>query len=188
MPLPVIVGTAACLLAVWAAYTYNFLIHARAKVREGLSGVDVQLKLRHDLVPNLNEVVHAYADHESAVLRATSAQRSQAIAATRPEDVEVAENALAAEISRVLAVAEDNPRLKAAEKFLALSDELATIEDEIQASRELYNANVAFYNSRAQRIPTSLVALWMTPKSFSYLRLDPVDFNASLPRVGEFAA
>jgi LemA protein len=188
MPLPIIAAAAAVLLIVWVIYTYNFLIHARTKVREAMSGVDVQLKLRHDLVPNLNEVVRAYADHEQEVMRAAAAQRSRAIAATRPEDVEVAENALAEELTKLMAVAEDYPQLKAAEKFVALADELATIEDEIQASRELYNANVEFFNTRVQTLPASLVAMWMTPKAFDYLRLQPVEFDALRPRVGEFAA
>ncbi|MBJ7355175.1 MAG: LemA family protein [Thermoleophilaceae bacterium] len=188
MPLPIFAGAAASLLAVWAGYSYNYLIHARTKVREGMSGVDVQLKLRHDLVPNLNEAVRAYAEHEQEALRAAAAHRCRAIAAQSPTDIEVAENALAAEVSRLLAVAEQNPHLKAADRFIALSAELRAIEDEIQAARTLYNANVEFYNSRAQRIPLSLVAMWMTPKSFQYLRLDPIDFDLGRSRVGEFAA
>src|SRR4051812_19609652 len=132
MSLPVAVLSGACLISVWTVYSYNFLVHARAKVREAMSGVDVQLKLRHDLAPNLNEVVRAYARHENEAMRTLAAQRSRAIAAHRTADVELAENTLAAELSRVIAVAEDNPRLKAAAKFLALSSELRAIEDEIQ--------------------------------------------------------
>jgi LemA protein len=188
MPLPIFVGAAASLLAVWAAYSYNFLIHARTKVREAMSGVDVQLKLRHDLVPNLNDVVRGYADHENEAMRAAAAQRSRAIAAKSAPDVAAEENTLASEISRVLAVAEEYPQLKAADRFLALSDELREIEDEIQAARALYNENVEFYNSRAQSLPISLIAMWMKPQSFGYLELDPVEFNAGLTVVGEFAA
>lgn len=154
----------------------------------GHERVDVQLKLRHDLVPNLNEVVRAYAEHEQELMRAAAAHRSRAIAADRPEDVEVAENALAEDLSKLIAVAEAYPELKAAEKFIALADELALIEDEIQAARALYNANAEFFNTRAQSIPMSLIAMWMKPNAFAYLRLDPVDFNAVAPRVGEFAA
>ncbi|MGH2959970.1 MAG: LemA family protein [Solirubrobacterales bacterium] len=188
MTLPVVALAAVGLFAVWAIYTYNFLIHARTKVREGMSGVDVQLKLRHDLVPNLNEVVRAYAKHEQDVLRAAAALRSRAIEASRQEDVEQAENALAGELTKLLAVAEEYPQLKAEEKFIALADELARIEDEIQAARELYNANVEFFNTRAQSAPASFVAMWMAPKEFAFLRLDPVQFDAAVPRVGEFAA
>ena len=117
MTLPVIVSAAVGLFAVWAIYTYNFFVHARTKVREGMSGVDVQLRLRHDLVPNLNEVVRAYAEHERELMRAAAAHRSRAIAADRPEDVESAENALAEDLSRLIAVAEEYPQLKAAATF-----------------------------------------------------------------------
>lgn len=188
MTLPVIVSAAVGLFAVWAIYNYNFFIHARAKVREGMSGVDVQLKLRHDLVPNLNEVVRAYVEHEQELMRAAAAHRSRAIAADRPEDIEAAENALAEDLTKLIAVAEEHPQLKAAEKFIALAAELALIEDEIQAAHELYNANVEFFNTRAQSIPGSLIAMWMTPSAFAYLRLDPVEFDAVALRVGEFAA
>jgi LemA protein len=188
MTLPVIVSAAVGLFAVWAIYTYNFFVHARTKVREGMSGVDVQLRLRHDLVPNLNEVVRAYAEHEQELLRSAAAHRSRAIDAERPDDLEAAENALAEDLSKLIAVAEQNPQLKAAEKFIALAEELALIEDEIQAARALYNANVEFFNTRAQSIPASLIAMWMRPSAFAYLRLDPVDFDAVAPRVGEFAA
>lgn len=188
MTLTVIASAAVGFLAVWAIYTYNFLIHARTKVREGMSGVDVQLKLRHDLVPNLNAVVRSYAEHEQELMRSAAAHRSRAIAAGRAEDIEVAENALAENLSRLIAAAEEYPQLKAAEKFIALADDLALIEDEIQAARALYNANVEFFNTRAQSIPMSLIAMWMTPSAFAFLRLDPVDFDAVAPRVGEFAA
>ena len=133
-------------------------------------------------------MVRAYADHEQELLRSAAAHRSRAIAADRPEDVEAAENALAEDLSKLIALAEANPQLKAAEKFIDLADELAQIEDEIQAARALYNANVEFFNARAQSIPVSLIAMWMKPSAFAYLRLNPVDFNAVAPRVGEFAA
>jgi LemA protein len=188
MPLPIIVWAAGCLLAVWAGYSYNLLVHARTKVRDGMSDVDAQLKSRHDLVPNLNELVRGYADRGNDAMRAAAAQRSRAIAALRTTDVEAAENKLAAEISRVLEVAEDFPQLKGSARLLALSDHLRAIEDEIQGASSLYNANVEFYNTRAQRLPTSLVAMWMKPKTFPFLEFETVRFNAGLTRVGEFAA
>jgi LemA protein len=172
----------------WGLYTYNVLVHARAKVREGLSGVDVQLKLRHDLAPNLVETVRGYAAHEQETLRMIAAHRSEAIAATQPGDVEKAENGLAQELSRALLLAEVNPGLKASADFARLVDELSEIEDEVQASRALYNSNVEYYNSRAQAFPTFLVANWMHPSSFDYLNLQAVDFGTDDALVGEFAA
>lgn len=188
MSLPQVALVAAFALAIWAAYTYNFLVHARTKVHEAMSGVDVQLKLRHDLVPNLNELVRGYTDHESATLRAVAALRAQAIAARRSSEIEAIENQLAREVSRLLAVAEDNPVLKAAPEYAQLAEELSGIEDEIQAARELYNANAEFYNTRAQRFPAMLVAGFMKPRGFGYLRLDPIDLHPVTARVGEFAA
>jgi LemA protein len=188
MPLPILAGAVLVLIAAWAVYTFNFLVHARTKVREAMSGVDVQLKLRHDLVPNLNEVVSGYLAHEHEALRTAAAWRSRAIAASRPQDVEQAENSLAAGVSGVLAVAEGYPELKASSEFLELATRLREIEDEVQAARELYNSNVEFYNSRAQQLPASLIATWMRPRSFMYLRLDAIEFDAVLASMGEFAA
>jgi LemA protein len=85
-------------------------------------------------------------------------------------------------------VAENFPQLKASEKFIALAKQLTEIEDEIQGARELYNGNVEFYNSRAQSLPASIVAGFMNPRSFRYLKLEPVNFDADLTRMGEFAA
>jgi len=175
-------------IAIWAAYTYNFLVHARAKVREAMSGVDVQLKLRHDLVPNLNELVRGYAAQENETLRAAAALRAQAIAARRASEIEAVENGLAREVSRLIALAEDNPTLKAAPEYSQLAAELREIEDEIQAARELYNANAEFYNTRAQRFPSMLVAGFMKPHGFGYLRLDAIDLDPEIARMGEFAA
>lgn len=188
MSLPQVALVATLGVAVWAAYTYNFLVHARTKVHEAMSGVDVQLKLRHDLVPNLNELVRGYAQHESATMRAAAALRAKAIAARRASEIEVVENNLAHEVSRLVAVAEENPTLKAAPRYEQLAVELREVEDEIQAARALYNANVEFYNSRAQRIPSSLVATFMKPRGFGYLRLDAINLDPALSGVGEFAA
>ncbi|MBJ7459661.1 MAG: LemA family protein [Thermoleophilaceae bacterium] len=188
MSLPAFAGAAAVVIVVWAVYTYNYLIHARAKVREGFSGVDVQRRLRHDLVPNLCEAVRGSVVHENETLRAAAARRSKAIAASRPQDVEAAENSLAEGLSRLLALAERYPQLKSSEQFTKLAAELIATEDEIQAARAIYNANVEFYNTRAQRLPTSLVASWMKPRSFKYLRLEPIDVAKAVPPVGVFAA
>lgn len=188
MPLPVFVLACAALLAAWAAYTYNFLIHARAKVREARSGVDVQLRLRHDLVPALNAVVREYAEHEREALRIVAARRSRAIAADGTPELVTAENALAAGISELLAVAERYPGLKAAEQFRSVALELVGIEDELQSARQLHNANVEFYNSRAQAFPTVVIAGFMSPREFGYLLLDAVEFDAGRLGVGEFAA
>jgi LemA protein len=188
MSLPIVALAVFCAFTAWAAYTYNFMIHARAKVHEALSGVDVQLKLRHDLIPNLNELVRGYSDHESEALRASAVLRSRAIAARRASEIEELENTLAREVSRVVGLAEENPRLKASPEYAELAEQLRATEDEIQSARELYNSNAEFYNSRAQRFPAMLVASFMRPRGFGYLRLDPIDLDPLAVRVGEFAA
>jgi LemA protein len=183
------IALGAVVLAVaWAIYTYNFLIHARNKVGEAWSGIDVQLKRRHDLVPNLVETVRAYADHEHHVFESVTTLRNQAIAVQDPKAVERVENKLAHEMRSVIALSERYPNLKASEEFQKLANEVVDIENEIQASRSLYNANVQFYNSRAQSVPAALIADRMTPSSFPYLEFDYVATDASELLAGEFAA
>lgn len=182
------------LVAIWVAYTYNFMVHARAKVRESLSGIDVQLGQRHDLVPNLVEAVRGYAAHESAaqqaaaVLRIVPELRSAALSATTADELERAENGLARELRQLLLLGEGYPALKASEQFKRLMSELTEVEDEIQAARQLYNSNVEFYNSRAQSLPTVVVATWMRPAKFDFLHFDAVDLAGIDVVFKEFAA
>lgn len=179
---------AAVLLAAWAIYTYNFLIHARNKVAEAYSGIDVQLKQRHDLVPNLVKTVRAYADHEHKVFEAVTAIRNQALEAHEPKAVERVENKLARQMHSVIVLAERYPDLKASEHFQKLADQLVEVEDEIQASRALYNANVQFYNSRAQSIPAAVIADHLSPRAFPYLDFDYVETDGNSLTAGKFAA
>lgn len=182
------------LFAIWAAYTYNFMVHARAKVRESLSGIDVQLKQRHDLVPNLVNAVRAFADHESATqqsavaLRTVPALRIAAMSATSSEDMQRAENGLARELRKLLILGEGYPTLKASEQFKRLLTELTEIEDDIQGARQLHNSNVEFYNSHAQSLPTMFVASWMAPSKFDFLHFDAVDPAGVKTVFEEFAA
>lgn len=179
---------AALLAIVWAIYSYNFLVHARNKVREAFSGVDVQLKQRHDLVPNLVESVRAYVDHEQSVLHAAAEGRAAAIEASSPHAVEQAENRLVRNILNLFAVAENYPELKASDHFKSLIDEVTEVETEIQAARGLYNDNVEFYNSRAQSFPTSLVAGWMKPSDFAFLHFDTLETDDAVSLTKGLAA
>lgn len=185
---PIIALVVVLLIAAWAIYTYNTLVHARNKVSEALSGVDVQLRLRHDLVPNLTAVVRGYAAHEQDVLGAAAASRSDAIAANDPATIARAEEGLATNLTRVVGLAENYPALKAADDFQRLIEELSRIEDEVQAARRIYNSNAEFYNSRAQAFPALVVANWMRPMSFDYIDFHAIDLAAAGPLVGEFAA
>jgi LemA protein len=156
------------LIALWAVLAYNALVSTRNKVDEAWSGVDVQLKRRHDLVPNLVETVKGYAAHERATLEAVTEARGAAEAAGEPQAVERAEARLTTALGAVNALAEAYPELRAAENFQRLQAELAEIEDEIQASRRIYNSNVQAYNTKIQIFPNSIVASsgGFTPREF----------------------
>ena len=138
----------------------NSLISTRNRCDEAWSGIDVQLKRRHDLVPNLVETVKGYAAHEQQTLTRVTDARAGAMAADQapPPQRGQAESALSAALGGIRAVAEQYPTLRAADNFIRLQAQLAEIEDEIQASRRIYNSNVQIYNTRQQVFPNSLVA------------------------------
>ena len=146
------------LIGLWVVLTTNSFIRARNKVDEAWSGIDVQLKRRHDLVPNLVETVKAYAVHESATLAAVTQARSAAMSASTNGERSAAEGQLTGALAGIQVVAEEYPELRASESFRALQGELAELEDQIQASRRIYNANVNTYNTRIQVFPNSVVA------------------------------
>jgi LemA protein len=166
-------------IALWAAYTYNLLIHAENKVDEALSGIDVQLKQRHDLVPNLVETVRAYAGHEQRALAAATQVRAEAEAASAPRQMEFSENRLATQMRSVIALAEGYPDLHASKEFAKLMDEVTDVENEIQAARRLYNQNVEFFNSHAQSFPAFLIAAYMEHASHPFLTFEQVDADPS---------
>ena len=155
----VVIGIAV-LLVLGYILINNSLISARNKCDEAWSGIDVQLKRRHDLVPNLVETVKGYAAHERQTLTRVTDARAGAMAADNapPPERGQAESALSAALGGIRAVAEQYPTLRAADNFIRLQAQLAEIEDEIQASRRIYNSNVQIYNTRQQVFPNSLVA------------------------------
>lgn len=151
------IGAVAILLLTFVVL-YNGLVRARNMVDESWSGIDVQLKRRHDLVGNLVESVKGYAAHERELLQKVTDARAAADRASGPQQSAVAEAALTGPVNRLLAVAEAYPDLKASENFLQLQDELSNLEDQIAASRRIYNANARTYNDRIQSFPGMLVA------------------------------
>ena len=142
----------------WVVITYNGLIGARNQVDEAWSGIDVQLKRRHDLIPNLVNTVKGYASHEANVLENVTKARSQAVNASEPADVAQSENLLTGALRSVFALSEAYPDLKADQNFQELQIQLADTEDKIQAARRIYNGNVRDYNTRIQRFPTLIIA------------------------------
>jgi LemA protein len=141
----------------WLILTWNLLVRLRQHVRESWSGVETELRRRHDLIPNLVAVVEAAAAHERRVLGAVTAARARAIA-QRPDPQAAAERDLVAATRALLAIAEANPQLQADRGFADLQAQLAETEDRIQAARRLFNANVREFNTRLQTYPAKLVA------------------------------
>ena len=140
--------------------TYNALITLRTRADEAWSDIDVQLKRRHDLIPNLVETVKGYAKHESEVFQKVTKARTQAIssASSSPAVQAQNENMLNQALKSVFAISENYPELKADQNFLKLQEELAATEDKIQASRRFYNANVRDLNTKIEVFPSNIVA------------------------------
>jgi LemA protein len=167
----IFIAAAVLALVVWAVVTRNSFIRSRNKVEEAWSGVDVQLKRRHDLVPNLVETVKGYAAHERAVLEGVTEARNHARAASGRQSRVRAEAELTSALGRIDALAEAYPELRASENFQSLQAELAGIEDEIQAARRIYNSNVEDFNTRIQIFPNSVLAAGFEPRAF--FEIDP---------------
>jgi LemA protein len=154
----------------------NAIIAARNRVDESWSGIDVQLKRRHDLVPNLVETVKGYAEHESQTFEKTTQARAAAMQAQGVEETAQAEQQLTRALADVKTVAENYPTLRATENFQQLSRNLSELEDEIQASRRIYNSNVQTFNTDIEQFPGSIVANQgnFTKKPFFEIE-DPTD-------------
>ena len=136
----------------------NSMVGSRNRVDEAWSGIDVQLKRRHDLVPNLVETVKGYATHEQAVFTKTTEARAEAMKAGTVAATQQAEAKLSGALADLRAVAENYPDLRATENFQQLQRNLNEIEDEIQAARRIYNSNVQAYNTKIQIFPNSIIA------------------------------
>jgi LemA protein len=136
----------------------NSIIGSRNRVDEAWSGIDVQLKRRHDLVPNLVEAVKGYATHERETFEKVTQARAAAMQAQGPEQASAAEGMLSQALGGLRVVAEQYPELRATENFQQLSRNLSELEDEIQASRRIYNSNVQAYNTKIQIFPNSVIA------------------------------
>ena len=182
----VIVGLV-LLVALIYVLTRNSMIGSRNRVDEAWSGIDVQLKRRHDLVPNLVETVKGYASHEQRVFEATSQARADAMRAAGVQETREAEQKLSTALTDLRAVAENYPQLRATENFQRLQADLAEIEDEIQASRRIYNSNVQAFNTKIQIFPNSIIANQggFTPREFFEIETaaerEPVQVSFSQP-------
>jgi LemA protein len=137
---------------------YNSLVQLRVRADSAWSDIDIQLKRRHDLIPNLVETVKGYAAHEKGTFENIAKFRSQAMQATGPADKAQAEGQLSGALKSLFAVAENYPELKASEQFVGLQGSLNSIEDNIQNARRYYNAVVRDFNTRVQSFPTNIIA------------------------------
>lgn len=156
----IIVGIIA-LIVLWLVATYNRLITSRNQVEEAWSDIDVQLKRRYDLIPNLIETVKGYAGHEKEVFVKVTEARAAAMKAEGSGDPKAAgeaENMLTGALKTLFAVTENYPELKADQNFAKLQDELSDTENKIQASRRFYNGTVRDFNTKLQVFPTNLIA------------------------------
>jgi len=151
---------------------YNGLIRSRNRVDEAWSDIEVQLKRRYDLIPNLVNTVKGYATHESGVLEKVTEARTQAMnAGTLPQKLQE-ENQLSGALKSLFAVAENYPDLKANQNFLQLQGDLTDTEDKIQAARRFYNGTVRDYNTKLQVFPTNIFASMMNFKAREYFDID----------------
>jgi LemA protein len=161
MEVAIVVLAILVLVGLFLAATYNRLVTLRQRVREAWSDIDVQLKRRHDLIPNLVETVKGYAAHERGTFEAVTNARAAAVSAGAtgtPEQRAQAENMLTGAIRSLFAVAENYPQLQAVQEFKDLSENLRDTEDKIQFARRFYNGNVRDYNTALMTFPTNTLA------------------------------
>jgi LemA protein len=157
MSLTIIIYAVLVIVILWVVIAYNGLVRLRNRAQEAFADIDVQLKRRYDLIPNLVETVKGYAKHEAQVFEKVTAARVQAMQATGKAKAG-AEDALSGALKSLFAVAENYPQLKANENFAKLQDELTDTEDKIQAARRFYNGMVRDLNTKIQTFPSNLLA------------------------------
>jgi LemA protein len=168
------------LLLLWAVLTYNRLVRDRVRTENAWSQIDVQLRRRYDLIPNLIESVKGYAAHEREVFEEVTKARTQAQGASGVQDQAKAENEITRSLGKLIAVAENYPELKANQSFLALQEELTGTEDKIAYARQFYNDQVQGYNTLIQSFPASVI-VGMTGGRFSKKDFFEIDEPARGP-------
>lgn len=161
----------------WVVVAYNSLVQLKIRSEEAWSDIDVQLKRRYDLIPNLVDTVKGYAKHEKKVFEAVTEARTAAMGAKDIKGQEQAENQLTAALKSVFAVAEAYPDLKASANFGKLQDELSDTENKIEAARRFYNANVRDLNTKIQSFPSNLIA-----STFNFKQKELFEIEEALQR------
>ena len=169
------------LLVLYVISTYNTLIRLKNKVKDGWSQIEVVLKRRADLIPNLVETVKGYAKHEEGTLTAVIEARNKAVSATTPEDAMKAEGEVTQALSRLFALTESYPELKANQNFLDLQKSLEETENKITYSRQFYNDNVLNYNNKTEMFPSNIIASIFKFEKFKFFEASEQDRET--PRV-----
>ena len=181
MSMPTVIVLAIVVVAVvWAIGVYNGLVSMRQRVNQAFADIDVQLRQRHDLIPNLVETVKGYAAHERGTLDDVVKARNAAITAQGPAQQAAAENQLTGALRQLFALSENYPDLKASNNFQQLQAELSDLENKIAASRRFFNNAVQEYNSDIQRFPAALFA-----SSFGFAPKNFFDLGEDRASVGE---
>jgi LemA protein len=163
----IVILAVAALIAVWVVFIYNRLVKMVNRAKEAWSDIDVQLKRRYNLIPNLVETIKGYASHEKEVFEKVTNARAKALSAHTVKEKAEAENALSSTLKTLFAVSENYPQLQAAQNFLELQRELRDTEDKIQAARRFYNGNVRDLNIQIESFPANIVA-----GIFGYKKMD----------------
>ena len=175
------------LLVLAVVVMYNSLVRLRNRSQEAWSDIDVQLKRRYDLIPNLIDTVKGYAKHEKELFERVTKARTEAINARGVDQQAKAENMLTDALKSVFAVAENYPDLRATENFQKLQDELSDTENKIMAARRFYNANVRDLNTKIETVPTNVVAKLFGFKQREFFELDEAEAAAAqTPPKAEF--
>ena len=162
-------------IVLWFIFSYNGFVRLNNRVKEAWSDIEVQLKRRYDLIPNIMESVKGYAKHESGVFEKVTEARTRAMntdAKGDPKEIAQAENMLAGTLKTLFAVAENYPTLRATENFQKLQDELSDTENKIQASRRFYNGNVRDFNTKVETFPSNLIAGMFSFKIKEFFDID----------------
>lgn len=175
MSVSAILTLALALVLLYAIYAYNRLVEKRNQLNNGWAQLDVQLKRRTDLIPNLVETVQGYMDHERNLFESIAKARAAAVEAKTMIDRNAAENNLSRVLGQLFAVVENYPELKANESFMALQEELTSTENRIAYARQAYNDGVLSYNNQLQTFPSNLVASMGHFTSRPYLQITAKD-------------
>ncbi|MFA6077857.1 MAG: LemA family protein [Candidatus Paceibacterota bacterium] len=179
-PTSIILAVVAVVVA-WVIFAYNSFVSLVNRTKEAWSDIDVQLKRRYDLIPNLIETVKGYASHESGVFEKVTKARSQAMQAGTPAEHTASENMLSGALKSLFAVSEAYPDLKANQNFLSLQAELSDTENKIQAARRFYNTNVRDLNTGIESFPGNVIAGIFKFEKQEFFELDEANSAARNP-------